>query len=268
MHVSWEIGGHDPQILGWGHGRPWNNFIVIAYNAARQSWGLRGRFPHILGKGSWEVSGGSWTGREILLYLFMYRKYVRKWWLLKRNRIICPEVAVSGQFLPGKAKKLLWNCFKSRIFSYNLPRKIEMFWWNCLKNRNFFGNLSGKIEFFTRIHDLQISNQIDAAAIMCRNMRWEGFSKVVILRIDRFVYNRNSGDDTLNSLLCASVCGIFRTHDTPCFQTKAQDQIFKSFRRLWFNSSDFKCFHIHNWERMFNKRADCMETCKKQRLTD
>src|SRR6218665_684338 len=26
-----------------------------------------------------EVAGGSWTGREILLYLIIYRKYVRKW---------------------------------------------------------------------------------------------------------------------------------------------------------------------------------------------
>src|SRR6218665_593800 len=38
---------------------------------------------------------GSLTGREILLYLIMYRKYVRKWLLLKRNRIIWPEVAVN-----------------------------------------------------------------------------------------------------------------------------------------------------------------------------
>ena len=38
---------------------------------------------------------GSWTGRDILLYLIMYRKYVRKWLLLKRNRIIWPEVAVN-----------------------------------------------------------------------------------------------------------------------------------------------------------------------------
>src|SRR6218665_2640546 len=33
------------------------------------------------------IAGGSWTGREILLYLIMYMKYmyVRKWLLLKRN---------------------------------------------------------------------------------------------------------------------------------------------------------------------------------------
>ena len=61
----------------------------------------------------------------MLLYLIMYRKYVRKWRLLKRNRIICPEVAVNEQFLPGKS-----NFFKlpekSKFFE-NLPEKIEIF---------------------------------------------------------------------------------------------------------------------------------------------
>src|SRR6218665_2524552 len=37
-------------------------------------------------------------GREILLYLVMYWKYVQKWCLLKRNRIIWPGVAANGQF--------------------------------------------------------------------------------------------------------------------------------------------------------------------------
>ena len=46
----------------------------------------------------------------ILLCTFLYRKFVRKWRLLKRNRIICPEVTVNKQFLPGK----------------NLPGKIEI----------------------------------------------------------------------------------------------------------------------------------------------
>ena len=60
-------------------------------------------------------------------------------------------------------------------FFLNLPGKIEIFrkfawknWnflWNCLKKSKLLGNLPGKIEiFFTRIHDPQISNQIDAAA--------------------------------------------------------------------------------------------------------
>src|SRR6218665_2225055 len=68
--------------------------------------GAEGRDPLVLGRGSQEgLQGGSlesWTGREILLYLIMYRKYVRKWLLLKRNRIICPEVAVNGQFFAWK----------------------------------------------------------------------------------------------------------------------------------------------------------------------
>ena len=64
-----------------------------------------------MGEGRREVV----DGREIVLYLIMYRKHVRKWRLLKRNRIICPEVAVNEQFLPGKT-----NFFK-------LPEKIEMF---------------------------------------------------------------------------------------------------------------------------------------------
>src|SRR6218665_336611 len=37
--------------------------------------------PQILGRESWGSRGGrwgSWTGREILLYLIMYRKYLRK----------------------------------------------------------------------------------------------------------------------------------------------------------------------------------------------
>src|SRR6218665_3067628 len=57
-----------------------------------------GRDPQILGRGSLE----SWTGREILLYLIMYRKYVRMRLLLKRNRRICPEVAVNEQFFAWK----------------------------------------------------------------------------------------------------------------------------------------------------------------------
>src|SRR6218665_240938 len=86
---------------------------------------------------------GSWTGREILLYLFMPRKYmyVQKWLLLKRNRIICPEVAINGQFLPGKSNSFV-----------KLHRKIEI-------SRKF----TWKIEILlTRIHDPQISNQPDA----------------------------------------------------------------------------------------------------------
>ena len=99
--------------------------------------------------------------REIFINLFMYRKYVRKWWLLKRNRIICPEVAVNGQFFSWKINILL-----------KLPEKVDIFRKFACKNQNFCVKLPEKIKifrkfawefFFTRIHDPQISNQIDAA---------------------------------------------------------------------------------------------------------
>src|SRR6218665_330345 len=65
------------------------------------------------------------SGREILLYLIMYRKYVRKWLLLKKNRIIWPEVAVNGHFFAWKINFL--NCLKKSKFS-------EI----CLQNSIFF----------------------------------------------------------------------------------------------------------------------------------
>jgi len=58
----------------------------------RQSWGLGVTNPRFWA-GIVGVAGG---GREILLYLIMYRKYVRKWLHLKRNRIIWPEVRVQS----------------------------------------------------------------------------------------------------------------------------------------------------------------------------
>src|SRR6218665_1771052 len=76
----------------------------------RQSWGFWGvAISQNLGTGvvgNRRDGGGSWMGRKILLYLIMYRKYVRKWCLLKRNRIIWPEVAVNGHFL----------CLENQIF--------------------------------------------------------------------------------------------------------------------------------------------------------
>jgi len=69
---------------------------------------------------AWRVAGGSlgsWTGREILLYLIMYMKYtyVRKWLLLKRNCIIWPEVALNGHFFAWKIN--FFNCLKKSKFS-------------------------------------------------------------------------------------------------------------------------------------------------------
>src|SRR6218665_2612721 len=87
----------------------WKRLLSHCYPGA-SILGAEGRDPQILGR--WVagrvagVSLESWTGREMLLYLIMYRKYVRKWLLLKRNRIICPEVAVNGQFF----------CLENRIF--------------------------------------------------------------------------------------------------------------------------------------------------------
>src|SRR6218665_1954535 len=64
----------------------WKRLLSHA-SQGRQSWGLRVVTPIFWAGGRVVVSLGSWTGREIL-YLIMYRKYVRKWLLLKRNRII------------------------------------------------------------------------------------------------------------------------------------------------------------------------------------
>src|SRR6218665_2303640 len=103
--------------------------------------GAEGRDPQILGRGvtGWAAEGSleSWAGREILLYLIMYRKYARKWLLLKRNRIISPEVAVNGQFFAWKIE--FFNCLKKSKFS-------EI----CLQNSIFFCKLPEKIEFFRK----------------------------------------------------------------------------------------------------------------------
>jgi len=132
-------------------------------------WGWGSRPPPQFwagGVAGWSQGGreGLWTGREILLYLTIYRKSVKKWWLLKRNRIICQEVAVNGQFLPEILFKKL-NCLKNRKFSKNFPGKSKFFSEIAWKKSKFFVNLPGKIEkFFTWTHDPHISNQIDAAA--------------------------------------------------------------------------------------------------------
>ena len=79
---------------------------VIGVNPGRvggldpQDFGQRGSWGGRMGVAGGVV--GAWTGRKILLYLIMYRKYVRKWLLLKRNRIICQEIAVNGQFFAWK----------------------------------------------------------------------------------------------------------------------------------------------------------------------
>jgi len=99
-----------------------------------------GSDPQILGRGR----GGRRRSRNIIIsyHVHRYRKYVWKWWLLKRNKIIWPEVAVNGQVLPVKLK-----CF------VRLPENIEIFRKFASKNRI---TLPGSTT-------TQISNQIDAA---------------------------------------------------------------------------------------------------------
>ena len=101
----------------------------------------------------------------------MYRKHIWKWWLLKRNRKNCPEVAVNEQFLHGKSKLFL-NCLKNHFFKFaeknrNLKKiafKNRNFQKICLEKSKFFvklpekskflRNLPGKIEILlTRIND-------------------------------------------------------------------------------------------------------------------
>ena len=54
--------------------------------------------------------------------------YIRKWLLLKRNRIICPEVhvAVSGQYLPGKSDFFVKLPKNWKLF-VNLPGQSKRF---------------------------------------------------------------------------------------------------------------------------------------------
>ena len=79
------------------------SFSLLSRGVNPGGWGWR---PAYFGQGGRVgIAGGSlasWTGREIVLYLIMYRKYVRKWLLLKRNKIIWPEVAVNVNFLAWK----------------------------------------------------------------------------------------------------------------------------------------------------------------------
>jgi len=119
-HQSWECGGSRSPDFGQG-----------------------GRWGWVAGE-SWKW----WTGREILLYLIMCRKYVRKWWPLKRNWIICQEVAVNGQFLPGNS--IFFNFLKNRKkFLVKFTEKIKNFRKFAWKNRNFLWNCL-KIEIFRK----------------------------------------------------------------------------------------------------------------------
>src|SRR6218665_1257807 len=84
---------------------------------------------------------------------------------------------------------------KIKIFG-NLPAKLDILFLNCLKKLKFFGNLPVEIEIFlTRIHDPQISNQIDAAvAILLLISLWH-HRRSCFLSITEFL-------DLLYNFLC------------------------------------------------------------------
>ena len=90
-----------------------------------------------------------WMNEWMNEYLIMYRKYVRKWWLLKRHRIICPEVhvAVNEQFLNGKSK--FFVKFHEKIkFLLKFAWKNRIRFKITMEKSKFFENLPGKIDFF------------------------------------------------------------------------------------------------------------------------
>ena len=151
----------------------------IGPSQGRQSWGLGCRDTQILSWrlwGSYEVEGRE---RVVKCYynLIMYRKYVRKWWLLKRNTIICTEVTVNGQFYLDKRKKFIQKVLPLKIDTFcEIAWKISeflgkyalkngIFLWNCLEKPKFFGP-ENQI-FFDPDPRPQISNQIDASVFNC-----------------------------------------------------------------------------------------------------
>ena len=80
--------------------------------------------------------------------------------------MICPEVAVNDQVLHENKTfyEIVWKnwnfskfCLEKLKLFVKLPEKGKIFQKFAWKNRIFF----------TRIHDPQISNQIDAADIDC-----------------------------------------------------------------------------------------------------
>ena len=97
-------------------------------------WGSR---PTDFGQGG--------RGRVINYYYIL--SCTGKWWLLNRNKIICQEVAINGQFLPGNSNvfKIVWKignfrkfAWKNQIFLVKLPDKIKDFRKFALKNQKIF----------------------------------------------------------------------------------------------------------------------------------
>ena len=80
--------------------------LLLCHNSCvSRSIGVGVSWPQDFGLEVVEVAGGrggSWLVVKHYykyMYLIMYRKYVRKWWLFKRNRIICPEFSFKWQIL-------------------------------------------------------------------------------------------------------------------------------------------------------------------------
>src|SRR6218665_130333 len=102
----------------------------------------------------------------------MYRNYVQKWRLLKRNRIICPEIAVNGQFLTGKLNFFL-NCLKKSKFFGNLIEKIRIVFKFAWKNRNFSKICLEKPKFITKF---ACKNQNFCKKCACKNQNFQKFA--------------------------------------------------------------------------------------------
>ena len=112
-------------------------------NQGRQSWGGLGSRPPDFGqKGRGVVVGGSQEGRgrvEEYYYTLSCTGSMFENDDLWRDWIIFPEVAVNGQFLPGKSE-----------FFVKLLENIEIFWKFAWKNRNSFVKLPEKIDIFRK----------------------------------------------------------------------------------------------------------------------
>jgi len=99
---------------------------------------------------------------SINIIISYYRKYIRKWWLLKRNIIIRPEVAVNGHFClenQNFCKIALKNRNSSEIFleyriSWEIAWKIRNFSETCLENRNLVKPDPRPFRFQTRLTPL------------------------------------------------------------------------------------------------------------------
>ena len=68
-----------------------------------------------------------------------YMKYVRKWLLLERNSIICPEVAVNGQLSLDK-RTFGSEWLKEKVIRKYLPEKSKYLGENCRKISKCFSN--------------------------------------------------------------------------------------------------------------------------------